>query len=79
MTYYHTHPNNSTLQREIETAETVAGERVGAALENDGFGLVTLHDLSDHLVWREEGKRTGLKIDTNEASSMPAKSGKFRE
>ena len=33
------------LERQVEAAEPVPGERVGAALQHDGRGLVALHDL----------------------------------
>jgi hypothetical protein len=35
------------VEREIETAEAVARERVGAALQHNGARLVDLHDLAD--------------------------------
>jgi hypothetical protein len=34
-----------TFQRDVEAAEAIAGERVRAALQDDGRRLVRLHDL----------------------------------
>ena len=41
-----------TFQREIETTKSVARQRIGPALKNDGVGLVGFHHFAHH--WLED-------------------------
>lgn len=43
-----------TLHRQVEAPELVAGERVGATLEDDGGGLVHIEDLGYNLYVAED-------------------------
>ena len=37
-----------TLQRQVETSQAIAGQRIGSALQNDGLWVILFHDQSHH-------------------------------